>query len=146
MPQKIKPIIVDSKINQNTHLQLNICNDKKSGDDGILNKVSSKSELWINKYCPKSTDIINSNKEDIIKIKKWLKNFYKSKNKDYCIVISGVHGIGKTLVTKLIIEECNYNMIYFNSFSSKKKDNIDNRVMKYYINKTINVFFDIKII
>ena len=69
MPQKIKPIIVDSKINQNTHLELNISNDKNSKNDGILNKVKSKSELWINKYCPKSTDIINSNKEEILKIK-----------------------------------------------------------------------------
>ena len=33
MPQKIKPIIVDSKINQNTHLELNISNDKNSKND-----------------------------------------------------------------------------------------------------------------
>ena len=138
MPQKIKPLIIDSKINENTYLELNISNkDDNLENEGILSKINSKSELWINKYCPKTTDTIKSNKESIKKIKYWLKNFYKSKNKDICIVISGVHGIGKTLITKLIMKECKYNMIYFNSFSSKKKDNIDNRVMKYFINETI---------
>ena len=137
MPPKIKPLIIDSKINEDTHLELHLNNKDKNIETHNFNTSTSKSELWINKYCPKTTKVIKSNKDSIKVIKKWLKNFYKSKDSDICIVISGVHGIGKTLITKLLIKELKYNMIYFNSYSTKKKDNIDNRVMKYYTNETI---------
>ena len=65
-------------------------------------------DLWINKWRPKSIDEIIGNKLAISKIESWISNFdKKSKN---TIVITGLHGIGKTLITKLLLDKYEYNI------------------------------------
>jgi replication factor C subunit 1 len=76
--------------------------------------------LWINKYRSKSLNDIIGNKEQIIKIKNWLINInnYKSRG----IIISGVHGIGKSLTIKLLLDELNYlsRVIYPNEIKDHR--------------------------
>ena len=62
--------------------------------------------LWINKYRYKSLNDIIGNKEQILKIKNWLININNYKSR--AIIISGVHGIGKSLTIKLLLDELNY--------------------------------------
>lgn len=62
--------------------------------------------LWINKYRSKSLNDIIGNKEQILKIKNWLININNYKSR--AIIISGVHGIGKSLIIKLLLDELNY--------------------------------------
>ena len=62
--------------------------------------------LWINKYkSTKLCDIIG-HKIPIESITNWLTNIdqYKSQS----IIVSGVHGIGKSLTIKLLLTELNY--------------------------------------
>uniref|UniRef100_A0A6C0D9K0 DNA replication factor RFC1 C-terminal domain-containing protein n=1 Tax=viral metagenome TaxID=1070528 RepID=A0A6C0D9K0_9ZZZZ len=63
-------------------------------------------KLWINKYKPSTLNDVIGHKQQISKIKNWLSNINTFKNR--AIVISGVHGIGKSLTIKLLLSELNY--------------------------------------
>lgn len=62
--------------------------------------------LWVNKYKSKTLADIIGNKNQIIKIKNWLSNINNLKSRG--IIISGVHGIGKSLTIKLLLNELKY--------------------------------------
>ncbi len=92
--------------------------------------------LWINKYCPKKVKNIVGHKNQIRKFKNWLKDYQNNKIKS--VIISGSHGIGKTLSIKLILEELNYNpiIIYPNEIKSfRSQENF-----KDYYNNNNSIF------
>jgi replication factor C subunit 1 len=76
--------------------------------------------LWINKYTSKSLNDIVGNKNQILKIKNWLLNINNFKSR--AIIISGVHGIGKSLTIKLLLKELNYlpRIIYPNEIKDHR--------------------------
>ena len=76
--------------------------------------------LWINKYRSTSLNDIIGNKEQIIKIKNWLLNINNYKSR--AIIISGVHGIGKSLTIKLLLDELHYlcRIIYPNEIKDHR--------------------------
>ena len=123
-----------AKLNTKRKFEFNI--EKK---DKIIskNKKESSKLFWIDKYSPTSTNKIECNKDIIKEIKNWLDNFYKKENENSCIVLMGVHGIGKTHIIKLLVKECGYKEIYFNSYTSKKEPAISSRVMNFYNSKSI---------
>ena len=113
-----KPNLIEingAKLNQKK--EFNFCIDNIKSE----NKEKKNNIFWIDKYTPLKTSDIDSNRSIIIEIKNWLNNFYK-KDSNSCCVILGVHGIGKTLIAKLLVKECGYKDIYFNSYTSKKED------------------------
>ena len=120
-----------AKLNENKSFNFEIDNIK------INKEERNNNVFWIDKYAPTRTNDIDSNMSIISEIKSWLNNFYK-KDSNTCCVILGVHGIGKSLIAKLLVKECNYNDIYFNSYTSKKQDAISSRVMKFYRTKSIS--------
>ena len=77
-------------------------------------------KLWVNKYRPKLLDAVIGHKEQINKIKSWIINL--ASNKTQAIIISGIHGIGKSLTVKLIFEELNYliRIIYPNEIKDHR--------------------------
>jgi DNA polymerase III delta prime subunit len=91
--------------------------------------------LWLEKYTPnKVTDIIGHN-ENIKKITWWLKNFFIKDNQipsggifGSAVIVSGVHGIGKSATIKLILEEMNFNAISISSSNIK-----DNKSISKYL-------------
>ena len=64
--------------------------------------------LWVNKYKPNNLDEIFGNKNQIKRIKEWLSNTNNSKSMS--LIISGNHGIGKTISMKYVLESCYYNV------------------------------------
>ena len=64
--------------------------------------------LWVNKYKPNNLDEIFGNKNQIKRIKEWLSNTNNSKSMS--LIISGNHGIGKTISMKYVLESCDYNV------------------------------------
>lgn len=64
--------------------------------------------LWVNKYKPNNLDEIFGNKNQIKRIKEWLSNINNSKSMS--LIISGNHGIGKTISIKYLLESCDYNV------------------------------------
>ena len=90
--------------------------------------------IWLNKYKPNKLNNIIGNKEQILKIKKWLIN-YKNSSESHAAVISGNHGIGKNLIIKLVMEETGYTNINICSTSLKTK-NIVNEIIDSYSKNT----------
>jgi replication factor C subunit 1 len=77
-------------------------------------------KLWVNKYRPTYLNEVIGHKEQIKKIKSWILNLHVNKNQ--AIIISGIHGIGKSLTIKLIFEELNYliRIIYPNEIKDHR--------------------------
>ena len=77
-------------------------------------------ELWTDKWKPSNISEIVGHKSQIKKIKEWLKNIKSLKSQT--LIISGNHGIGKTLTVKLILEEFNYypKIIYPNEIKEHR--------------------------
>lgn len=78
--------------------------------------------LWINKYKPNNLNEIIGNKNQILRIKDWLKNIDNLKSMS--LIVSGNHGIGKSLTLKYILEENNYlvKVIYPNEIKLYRND------------------------
>ena len=80
-------------------------------------------DLWINKWRPSNINEVIGNKSAIKKINNWILNFDTTKTN--ALIISGLHGIGKTLVTKLLLDKHNYysKITYPNNIKRYRSDN-----------------------
>lgn len=92
--------------------------------------------LWINKYRPKELSEIIGHKNQINKFKDWLDNI-KLKPKNNAIIISGNHGIGKTLAIRLILEKTGYLVRIINPNEIKEFRNLDDFDEYYNQNNSI---------
>lgn len=73
--------------------------------------------IFITKYIPKEPSDIIGNKNNIDFIYNWLINFKNSKYSS--IIISGHHGVGKTITIKTILKYLNYDIKYLSSYNLK---------------------------
>tara|TARA_B110000908_G_C10263987_1_gene461851 strand:+ start:2923 stop:4260 length:1338 start_codon:yes stop_codon:yes gene_type:complete len=79
------------------------------------------SELWINKYKPtKISQLIGKDKE-ILDISKWLNNIKDSKVQT--LIISGHHGVGKSILIDILLKKFNYVPIIINQNDIKEYRN-----------------------
>ena len=94
--------------------------------------------LWINKYKPKKVNELIGNSNQINDIINWLKNF--NKIKDNSLIVSGGHGVGKSLGIKLILKKLKLNHLILHSGDVKNKKAIAELIKKY---KNQNPIYDI---
>lgn len=82
---------------------------------------------WLNKYSPKYTKDIIGNDSEKQKINEWLDNYDNKRNQSTSIlVLTGSHGIGKTLCAKLISIDKKYGILDINLYNSKnQKDTLN---------------------
>ena len=73
--------------------------------------------IFITKYIPKEPSDIIGNKNNIDFIYNWLINYKNSKYSS--IIISGHHGVGKTITIKTILKYLNYDIKYLSSYNLK---------------------------
>ena len=101
--------------------------------------------LWTNKWKPTVVSDIIGNKQSIQKIDEWLAKFDKHNNN--AIIISGSHGIGKTLSIELLLEKYNYTakIIYPDELKTFRNDmdfedyyNYENSVFSKFNINTFN--------
>jgi replication factor C subunit 1 len=101
--------------------------------------------LWTNKWKPTIVSDIIGNKQSIQKIDEWLAKFDKHNNN--AIIISGSHGIGKTLSIELLLEKYNYTtkIIYPDELKTFRNDmdfedyyNYENSVFSKFKINTFN--------
>ena len=87
--------------------------------------------LWINKYKPNNLNEIIGNKNQIKRIQEWLINIDTLKSMS--LIVSGNHGIGKSLTLKYILEENNYlvKIIYPNEIKLYRNENDFNDFFNY---------------
>jgi replication factor C subunit 1 len=88
----------------------------------------NKDILWTDRYCPKKSTEIIGNKKAISEIKSWLNSYIKineEENNDdikTSIIITGNHGIGKTISAHILLKEYEYTItkINFNEVNNSK--------------------------
>lgn len=80
------------------------------------------------KYRPKKLEDFVGNKSAIQPFIHWLLEWEPSKKKTKCALVSGLNGVGKSLLVELILKKHDYNIIHLN---------IDEEHDKEYINQTI---------
>jgi len=68
--------------------------------------MNSNDNLWINKWKPHNLAEIVGNKQSIAKMEEWLIKINQHNNN--AIILSGGHGIGKTLTIELLFKKYNY--------------------------------------
>ncbi len=68
--------------------------------------MNSNDNLWINKWKPHNLAEIVGNKQSIVKMEEWLVKFNQHNNN--AIILSGGHGIGKSLTIELLFKKYNY--------------------------------------
>ena len=96
-------------------------------------------DLWINKYKPKNLNEVIGNKNQINKIKNWLHDIKYNDSDKMTLIISGNHGIGKTLIMQYILEEYNYNNKIIYPYDIKNYRNSDDFKSFYnYDNSILN--------
>lgn len=74
---------------------------------------------WIHKYEPKSSKDFIGNSVAVNKIKNWLQDF---PNSSASYIIIGSIGIGKTIISQILLKEAGYDYIYFASSDEKNDD------------------------
>lgn len=77
---------------------------------------------WIQKYEPQTVNDLIGNKAIITKIYKWLQDYYTNENTNHSIILSGPHGSGKTVLSKLLLRETGYKMLFLDSNKLKNQE------------------------
>tara|TARA_X000000950_G_scaffold288452_1_gene405263 strand:- start:1200 stop:2567 length:1368 start_codon:yes stop_codon:yes gene_type:complete len=93
---------------------------------------------WIEKYKPKEIKDIIGNSNSILKVNHWLSNF---KNEKYSsIVISGYHGVGKNLISKILLDSNNYYYKWLD-YKDEKAKNLFDDLINCFTGDTLENFF-----
>ena len=127
----------------------------------MLNKdmTDTNQNSWLEKYRPKSINGIKCNRRAIDTINNWLINFEKSRyhmmkqnnktnkrskgssnknnTKKSCLIVTGNHGVGKTVSIDVILKERGYEVHTLDFINIKKKHNIKESIKK--IMKSSNI-------
>ena len=109
---------------------------------------------FTDKYSPKDVSEIIGNKSSISKFENWIKSI-KDRDENF-LIISGKNGIGKTIISKILLNTYNYNpiIIYPEDIKNYRQNdefndfyNLDNSInkkinFKNVKNKNIALIFD----
>jgi replication factor C subunit 1 len=95
--------------------------------------------MYTIKYRPSKLDNFIGNKKIIQPFIKWLLEWDSSNKKTKCALVSGLNGIGKSLLVELILIKYDYNIINLSIDDDKDKETM-NKVIKPLLNttKTVN--------
>ena len=139
------------------NLQKNANNELKINESSNINKLPI-SELWTDKYIPKTTTDIIGNQQQLRNLEIWLDNWDNcilkghkgeenktgkkfSKNENInarAVIISGPPGIGKTSSVRVLTKNKGYRTFELNASDKRNKDTINNSVGFLMNNTTLS--------
>lgn len=102
-------------------------------------KGSSSTDLWVDKYKPKSLQDIIGNANHVKKLSEFL-NEWSSESKIKAALLSGPPGIGKTTTAVLVSDLNGFKVIEFNASDTRSQKNLRERVSDLMDNRIINEF------
>jgi DNA polymerase III delta prime subunit len=92
------------------------------------------------KYKPKTLDEFLGNKESVKELRQWIEDISNKKEGiKNAVLISGITGIGKTTLAKMILKETQYKMHYFNACDVRSSKSLTDNLEKVIYQKKINV-------
>ena len=95
-------------------------------------------DIWIERYKPKNINEVISNHELIKDLSDKIKDFKNNNYSNY--VVSGYHGVGKNIISRLILESNNYVIKYLNYKDEKVTELFDDLVNYCKGEKIDNLF------
>ncbi|KAJ1922247.1 DNA replication factor C complex subunit Rfc1 [Mycoemilia scoparia] len=114
---------------------------EKSPQTPISKEAAAISELWTDKYKPKSIKEICGNKSGIEKIKIWLESWINGRPNDKnAVLISGPPGIGKTTTAHLVAKSLGYDVLELNASDTRNKSSIERSLRDLTGNTSIASF------
>ena len=101
---------------------------------------------WVDKYRPTNLNEVIGVQQSIIEIKKWLNNFKNNEistnNFKNAILISGGTGVGKTLISHLILKEYQFDIIELNSSCLRTSKELGDKIISVFEGKSIKTMFN----
>lgn len=95
-------------------------------------------ETWFIKHKPKNIDSFLLNREDLKRIKRWIKDFKANKpNTPKSLLLFGPPGVGKTTLANILLEEYGYDVKEYNASEIRNQKLIRDRILD--INGSVNV-------
>lgn len=95
-------------------------------------------DTWAERYKPRSVKDLIGNSNNVLKFNNWIKNFDNQENKS--IVILGYHGIGKNIITKIVLEENDYYYKWLD-YKDEKAKNLFDDIANCFKGNTLDIFF-----
>ena len=131
--------MLNNKIDIETSKTIDFNIDDLSDHSEITQKVSN---IWLDKYRPTKLNDVIGHKENIDKIKRWLKTFGTDNN--HSLILSGNHGVGKNIIAYLALQEYGYTIKNIQITELKNKAIIDDIINSSIRSKNlINQFNDL---
>ena len=84
--------------------------------------------MFTTKYRPKKIANFIGNKQIILPFIRWLLEWDQKNKKTICALLSGVNGIGKSLLVELILKTHDYNIIHISIDDERNKDYMNNTI------------------
>jgi replication factor C large subunit len=84
--------------------------------------------MFTSTYRPKKITDFIGNSQVILPFIRWLLEWDPTNKKTRCALVSGLNGIGKSLLVELILKKHDYNIIHLSTDDERNKE---------YINQTI---------
>lgn len=97
---------------------------------------------WLSIYKPKLLEDFKTNKNEIEKAIKWIKNYKQDSNTKKVLFILGTSGTGKTLLADMIFKEYNYQKIELNSTDIRSQKKIGEFLKKSLTYKNVIDMFN----
>ena len=97
-------------------------------------------DTWAERYKPRSVKDLIGNSNNVLKFNNWIKNFDNQENKS--IVILGYHGIGKNIITKIVLDENDYYYKWLD-YKDEKAKNLFDDIANCFKGNTLDIFFQI---
>ena len=94
-------------------------------------------DAWVERYKPKCVKDCVGNNNNILKFNNWIKHFDLQENKS--IVVLGYHGIGKNIITKIVLEENDYYCKWLD-YKDEKAKNLFDDITNCYKGNTLELF------
>jgi Holliday junction resolvasome RuvABC ATP-dependent DNA helicase subunit len=101
--------------------------------------------MFTSKYRPTTIDDFVGNKLAIQSLNNWLLKWDPKNKKTKCALISGLNGLGKSLLVELILNKHNFNIINLSIDDERDKETI-NKTSKIYLLFSFVILYEIIII
>lgn len=118
----------------------------------VKREVSNDEKLWTSKYAPTSASQLCGNKNQVEKLRVWLRDWFEYSKKNFdgtgpegskfrAAMISGPPGIGKTTAAHLIANELGYDVLEKNASDVRSKSLLNSEIKSVLNNTSVVGFF-----